>query len=268
MSFLIESSPDSEYVGLTNSVEIFLPVLNEEMVLPRSVAILCEFLAGNGCGCDWQIVIVDNGSTDNTLEVAKCLAQEYSNVRFMRLERRGRGLALRKAWLESTANILAYMDVDLSTDLSALPELVKAIKYEGCDIAIGSRLKNGARVVGRTVYREVISQAYSLIVRSLFSSAIRDFQCGFKAISHSAARELVPFVLDTGWFFDSELLLLAEKNNYRIKEIPVKWTDDLDSRVRIIPTVYGDLKGLLRLRIGGLSTASELLRQGHKPSTH
>ena len=236
-------------------------MLNEERDLPPSIATLHEFLSRSFGGYDWRIVIADNGSTDSTAEIAKHLSQEYANVGYVRLEQRGRGRALRKAWLESEADILAYMDVDLSTDLNALPELVKAVESEGYDMAIGSRLKKGARVVGRAAHREAISRAYSLIVRGMFWCGIRDFQCGFKAIRRGAAAGLVPLVEDTGWFFDSELLLLAEKNGYRTKEIPVRWTDDPDSRVRIIPTAYADVKGLLRLRFGGLRRASRLLRQ-------
>ena len=246
---------------MATSVEIVLPVLNEERDLPPSTATLHKFLSRSFGAYDWRIVIADNGSTDSTPEIAKHLSQEYGNVGYLRLEQRGRGLALRKAWLESEAEILAYMDVDLSTDLKALPELVEAIESEGYDIAVGSRLKTGARVIGRPAHRESISRVYSLMVRGMFFSAIRDFQCGFKAISRRAAADLVPLVEDTGWFFDSELLLLAEKNGYRIKEIPVNWTDDPDSRVRIIPTAYADVKGLLRLRFGGLRRASRLLRQ-------
>ena len=236
-------------------------MLNEERDLPPSTATLHKFLAGRFGNYDWRIVIADNGSTDSTQEIAEHLSQEYGNVGYLRLEQRGRGRALRTAWLESEADILAYMDVDLSTDLKALPELVEAIEFEGYDIAVGSRLKKGARVLGRPALRETISRVYSLMVRGMFLSGIHDFQCGFKAIRRQVADDLVPLVEDTGWFFDSELLLLAEKSGYRTKEVPVTWTDDPDSRVRIIPTAYADLKGLLRLRSGGLRRASKLPRQ-------
>ncbi len=172
------------------------------------------------------------------------------------MEQRGRGRALKRAWAESNADIVAYMDVDLSTDLSALPQTIAAVDGEGYDIAIGSRLKRGAQVMGRSFKRELISRSYSLIFRAMFLAGFQDAQCGFKAVSRRAADEVAPLVVDNGWFFDTEMLLIAEKNGYRIKEIPVKWTDDPDSRVKIISTAWEDIKGLLRLRFGGLRQAS------------
>ena len=234
-------------------------MLNEERGLAASTATLHTFLSNNLTGHQWRILIADNGSTDSTLDIAKGLAEEHSRVGYLHLDQRGRGRALSKAWLDGDADILAYMDVDLSTDLSAVPELVKAIDGEGYDLAIGSRLKGGAQVIGRPPHRELISRAYNLLVRSMFITRLRDYQCGFKAISRRAAQALVPLVQDTGWFFDSELLILAEKNGYRVKEVPVKWTDDPDTRVKIVSTAYGDFKGLLRLRFGGLRSASRLL---------
>ena len=236
-------------------------MLNEERGLAASTATLHTFLSNNLTGHQWRILIADNGSTDSTLDIAKGLAEEHSRVGYLHLDQRGRGRALSKAWLDSDADILAYMDVDLSTDLSAVPEMVKAIDGEGYDLAIGSRLKRGAQVIGRPPHRELISRAYNLLVRSMFITRLRDYQCGFKAISLRAAQALVPLVQDTGWFFDSELLILAEKNGYRIKEVPVKWSDDPDTRVKIVSTAYGDFKGLLRLRFGGLRSASRLLAE-------
>jgi glycosyltransferase involved in cell wall biosynthesis len=234
-------------------------VLNEEKDLPPSIAALHRFLSSDLGRYEWRITIADNGSTDSTPEVASRLASDYDRVGYLRLDKKGRGRALRKAWLESAADILAYMDVDLSTDLGAFPKLVGAIDTDGYDLAVASRLTKGARVIGRPLHREAISRAYSLIVRGMFLSSLRDYQCGFKAIRQKAARDLVPLVQDAGWFFDSELLLLAGANGYRTKEIPVKWTDDPDSRVRIASTAYGDMRGLLRLRLGGLRRASRLL---------
>ena len=244
---------------MATSVEIVVPVLNEEKDLPVATERLHQFLSGNLSGYDWRILIADNGSTDSTLDIAKRLSSDYCQVGYLHLDQRGRGRALQKAWMESGADIRAYMDVDLSTDLSALPKLVSAIASEGYDIAIGSRLKRDATVIGRHPHREFISRAYSLLVRGMFFLGILDYQCGFKAISRKTAWELVPLVRDTGWFFDSELLILAAKNGYRIKELPVLWTDDPDSRVRIVSTAYRDLKGLLRLRFGGLRKASQFL---------
>ena len=171
----------------------------------------------------------------------------------------GRGNAIRTAWLDSDADIVSYMDVDLATELSFLPHLLESIEAEGYDIAIGSRLTRGARVIGRPLRRELIARGYSLLFRSMFRTRFHDAQCGFKAMSSRAARMLLPLVQNNGWFFDTELLLLADKNGFRIKELPVTWADDPDSRVRVVPTAIEDLKGLMRLRLGGLRRASKRL---------
>ena len=180
------------------------------------------------------------------------------------MEERGRGRALRTAWLASEGDYLCYMDVDLSTELEAIPPLIDSLASRDYDLAIGSRLKSGANVVGRTLKREVVSRCYNLIIRSMFFVRFRDAQCGFKAIRRDAARELAPLVVDNGWFFDTELLILAEKNGYRIFELPVEWTDDPDTRVKIVKTAYDDMMGLFRLRFGGLRRASERLRDGRR----
>ena len=236
-------------------VDVVIPVLNEERALPVCVESLLQFL-GESSPYPFRIVVADNGSTDRTPEIAESLAQEHwPRVAWSRLEIRGRGRALRKAWLESDADILTYMDVDLSTDLSAFPPMVRAIGEEGFDLAVGSRLMKGSNVSKRTLKREITSRSYNVIIKAAFFTRFSDAQCGFKAISTSAAQALVPRVLDQGWFFDSELLILAEKGGYRIKDIPVRWVDDPDTRVRVVKTAIDDLKGLYRLRFGGVSRA-------------
>jgi len=228
-----------------NSVDVVVPVYNEEKALARSVAVLRDFLAEN-LSCRWQIVIADNGSLDGTLAVAEDLSQQYTDVRYIQLELKGRGRALRKAWLESDADVVSYMDVDLSTRLDAFPELIRALD-EGYDIAIGSRLMKGSRVK-RSLKREVASRGYNLLIKAMFRSSFSDAQCGFKAVKRDVAYELVPLIKDQAWFFDTELLLLAGMKGYRIKDVPVEWVEDEDTRVRIAKTAWEDIKGLLRLR--------------------
>ncbi|MCH2316951.1 MAG: glycosyltransferase family 2 protein [SAR202 cluster bacterium] len=241
---------------MKKTLDVVIPVLNEERALADSVNALAAFLSNNLNDYEWAVVVADNGSTDATPSICQSLSEQDSRVRHVRLEQRGRGRALKRAWAESDADIVAYMDVDLSTDLSALPQTIAAVDGEGYDIAIGSRLKRGAQVMGRSFKRELISRSYSLIFRAMFLAGFQDAQCGFKAVSRRAADDVAPLVVDNGWFFDTEMLLIAEKNGYRIKEIPVKWTDDPDSRVKIISTAWEDIKGLLRLRFGGLRQAS------------
>jgi glycosyltransferase involved in cell wall biosynthesis len=235
------------------SVDVVIPVLNEENALPRCIANLRQFL-DTRLEYPCRIVIVDNGSTDNTPAIAEDLTQRYSEVSWIHLDIRGRGRALRTAWLDSEAEVLTYMDVDLSTSLDAFPALVKAIAEERYDVATGSRLMKGSKVT-RSLKREITSRSYNMIIKTAFWNKFSDAQCGFKAISRKAADFLVPRIKDQGWFFDTELLLLAEKGGFQVKDIPVEWVDDPDSRVNIAKTARDDLMGLWRLRFGGISRA-------------
>lgn len=232
------------------AVDIVIPVLNEEKGLPQSMMILSQFLHDNLSRNPWRIVIADNGSTDNTGSVSEMLAQKYPGISYVYIPQRGRGRALRTAWLESDADIVSYMDVDLSTDLNSFPRLIQAIE-EGYDIAIGSRLSARAKV-RRSLKREVISRSYNMMIKSLFFVSFSDAQCGFKAVSRNAAQALVPLVKNNNWFFDTELLIIASKRGFRIREIPVDWVEDPDSRVKVLRTAWEDFKGLMRLRFGGI----------------
>ena len=194
----------------------------------------------------WRITIVDNASTDETWATARGLAARVPGVRAVHLGRKGRGLALRSAWLASDARIVAYMDVDLSTDLAALLPLVAPLVSGHSDVAIGSRLAPSSRVA-RGPKRELISRSYNLILRTVFGTHVRDAQCGFKAVRSDVARRLLPGVVDDAWFFDTELLLLAERNGLRIHEVPVDWVDDPDSRVDVRRTAMDDLRGVWRV---------------------
>jgi len=229
------------------SVDIVIPVYNEEHVLAESVATLRKFLS-QGFPYEYRIVVADNASTDSTLAVAQRLAQEQPDVASLHIPQKGRGRALRAAWLTSPADILSYMDVDLSTDLAAFPPLIEAIASEGYDIAIGSRLARGANI-RRSVKREVTSRTYNVMIKGMFFTRFSDAQCGFKAASRRAVQQLVPLIENDEWFFDTEMLILAEKAGYRIKEIPVRWLEDPDTRVNVPKTVWEDVRGLLRLRL-------------------
>ncbi|MBC7231771.1 MAG: glycosyltransferase family 2 protein [Chloroflexi bacterium] len=228
-------------------VDVVIPVYNEEKDLERSVHTLQQFLREH-VDYQWRIVIADNASRDRTLEIAQELSKRYpGEVTYIHLDQKGRGRALRKAWTESDADILSYMDVDLSTDLSAFPPLINSLIDSEYDVAIGSRLKKGAQVQ-RGLKREIISRIYNLIIKLMFCNKFSDAQCGFKAVTRRAVREIVPLIKDQAWFFDSELLLLAERLGYKIYEVPVKWRDDPDSRVNILNTAWEDIKGLFRVR--------------------
>ncbi len=234
------------------SVDVVIPVLNEEQALPGCVATLRSFLGEHLPGHTWRVTIADNGSTDGTLRVAEALAAEHpGQVGYFHLDQRGRGRALRRAWLESECDIVSYMDVDLSTGLEAFPIMVRAIAEEGYHVATGSRLLRGGQIQ-RSIKREFISRTYNLMVKAVFWTRFSDAQCGFKALSRQAAQVLVPAVVNNHWFFDTELLIIAEKRGFRVKDIPVRWSEDPDTRVKIASTALEDLRGLARLRFGGL----------------
>jgi putative flippase GtrA len=226
-------------------LDVVIPVYNEEADLERSVRRLHRHLAGH-FPYEARITIADNASTDGTWTIATRLAAELPRVRALHLDRKGRGRALRTAWMQSDASVLAYMDVDLSTDLNALLPLVAPLISGHSQVSIGRRLGPGVRVV-RGPKRELISRCYNLLLRLSLGARYQDAQCGFKAMRADVARELLPAVEDQSWFFDTELLTLAERAGLRIYEVPVDWTDDPDSRVDVMATALADLRGIWRM---------------------
>jgi putative flippase GtrA len=229
-------------------LDVVIPVYNEQAALANSVHRLHRHLRED-FPFPARITIADNASVDDTPAIAAQLAAELTDVRVVRLEQKGRGRALHAVWSTSDAAVLAYMDVDLSTDLAALAPLVAPLVSGHSDLAIGTRLGRGSRVV-RGAKREFISRCYNLILKSTLAARFSDAQCGFKAIRADVAQRLLPHIADTGWFFDTELLVLAERAGLRIHEVPVDWVDDTDSRVDIRSTAAADLRGIGRLLRG------------------
>jgi putative flippase GtrA len=246
-----ESRPDAAQAARAAGVPVLdmvVPVYNEQAALADSVRRLHRHLAEH-FPFRARITIADNASVDATPRIAAELAAELTDVRVVRLEQKGRGRALHAVSSTSDAPVLAYLDVDLSTDLSALAPLVAPLISGHSDLAIGTRLGRGSRVV-RGAKREFISRCYNLILKSTLAAGFSDAQCGFKAIRADVAQRLLPHIADTGWFFDTELLVLAERSGLRIHEVPVDWVDDPDSRVDIVATAAADLKGIGRLLRG------------------
>src|SRR3984957_14823799 len=249
----------------SSSIDITIPVLNEQRAIESTLSTLVSYLSAE-CPYDWRITVVDNGSTDRTWLLASSFVAADDRTRAIRLDRPGRGGALKEAWSTSSADVVAYMDVDLSTGLESLRPLLEPIVQGETDISIGSRLAPGA-ATERSVQREVISRIYNMIARRVLHYTVRDAQCGFKAMRASVARDLIPRIEDDGWFFDTELLVLAWRDGLRINEIPVHWVEDDDSRVRIIKTALDDLRGIWRLWRAGRTGRSAPRRVLDNPDT-
>lgn len=232
----------------TALVDVIVPVYNEEADLAASVLRLESYLA-ESFPYSYRIVIADNASTDGTWSIAQRLAARHRTVWAVHLDAKGRGRALRQVWLASDADVVAYMDVDLSTDLKALLPLVAPLVSGHSDLAIGTRLARGSRVA-RGPKREFISRTYNLILRASLGASFSDAQCGFKAIRRDVAQQLLPLVEDNNWFFDTELLVLAQRAGLRIHEVPVDWVDDPGTTVDIVATATEDLRGVWRLLRG------------------
>ena len=227
-------------------VDVVIPVFNEEVVLEASVRRVRQYV-DEALPFACRVTVADNASTDGTEQIGRRLATDLEGVRYLRLDAKGRGRALRTAWLGSDAAVVAYMDVDLSTDLSALLPLVAPLLAGHSEVAIGTRLHRASRVV-RGPKREIISRSYNRMLRTLLRAGFTDAQCGFKAVRRDVAAVVLPVVEDDEWFFDTELLLLAERLGMRVHEVPVDWTDDPDSRVAIVDTAVKDLRGMWRIR--------------------
>src|SRR3989344_6988417 len=231
------------------NVEITVPVYNEEEELEKNITKLSAFCSQNLKDYEWDITIADNASNDNTPVIAANLSKKDQRIRLFRLEEKGKGRAVKRAWSNSKADYCAYMDLDLSTDLKHLPNLLSALQ-KGYDIAIGSRLAKGANVEGRTILREFTSRTLNFFfIQMWFHTHFTDAQCGFKAVTRQVVDELIPKIKDNDWFFDGELLIVGEKSGYKIYEEPVHWIDNPGSTVRLVSTIWGDLKVMGRLLI-------------------
>ena len=229
------------------SVEITVPVYNEEKELEENISTLYSFCDKNLTKYNWHITIADNASTDNTPVIASTISKKNSKILSFRLEQKGRGRAVKRVWSQSKCDYCVYMDLDLSTDLVHLPNILRKLEA-GYDVAIGSRLAKGARVEGRTFIRELTSRTLNFFfIQFFFHTHFADAQCGFKGVTRKVVENLIPKVKDNEWFFDGELLIIDEKSGYKIYEEPVHWVDNPGSTVRLISTIWGDLMSIKRL---------------------
>lgn len=230
------------------TLDVVIPVYNEELELEERVNTLVGYLMTNLPDFSWKVTVADNASTDRTPAIGKKLEKKYPEVTYFRLEQKGRGRAVKTVWTASKADIVAYMDVDLSSDLKHFPSLVRSL-LRGYDIAIGTRNLGNSHVYGRNLLRTITSKGYIALIKLFFQVRFSDAQCGFKAVTRKVVTNLIPHIQDNAWFFDSELLIVGEKLGYRIYEEAVTWIDNPGSTVRVYKTAMGDLEGLKRLYI-------------------
>jgi len=226
-------------------LNVTLPVFNEASCLRESVSRVVRML--DTIEESFEVVIVDNGSTDETPQLAKRLAEEDPRIRMIRLEKAGRGAAIKRSWLLTRAQIVSYMDIDLSTDLACFPALIAPLRRQEAPLVVGSRLHKDADV-SRCWHRDSISRIYVKLVQHVLGDRLSDFQCGFKAADRRTIGAILPLVQNDSWFFDTELVFVAKRLGFRVSEVPVRWNEDRDSRVRILPTILEDLLGICRLR--------------------
>ncbi|MCX6784085.1 MAG: glycosyltransferase [candidate division WWE3 bacterium] len=228
-------------------LEIDMPVYNEEVDLPKNIPVLYDFCVANLQNYDWSIKIVDNASKDNTWNVVSELSLKYlGKVSGLKLDRKGRGWALRQAWTTSKADYVSYMDIDLSSDLATFPKLLRLLD-DGYDMAVGSRNMRESEVIGRTLLREIMSRTYITLVKLMHGTHVSDTQCGFKALRRSAFIKVEPVIENNLWFFDSEMVILFEKVSFKVKDVPIKWVDDRHTTVKIAKDSYEEFSGLTRL---------------------
>jgi len=226
-------------------IDIVIPVYNEEPLLEKNIKILNEFLHAN-LRHKYTIIIANNGSTDKTLKKAKELSRKYDEITYFHMDQKGRGGVIKRIWLESKADIVSYMDVDLSANLESFLKLVDSLIINKYDLAVGSRLMPGSKVK-RKFFRSTLTCVYNMLLKLIFSvKKFSDAQCGIKVLTKNTADELLPYVKNQNWFFDSELLLLAEKKDFRIKNIPLEWVERPESKVNILSTIGEDITGILR----------------------
>lgn len=230
-------------------VLIVIPIYNEEKILEKNILRLYNFLQNNNLE-NWQIVIADNASTDQSEKIGQKLNTNYQQIGYLKIPKRGKGIAIRTAWKKySDADIFTFIDADLSTDITFLPNLINAIAKENYDIAIGDRFDKNSKVK-RNLKRNIISLGYRFILKISLKTKINDLPCGFKAINKKILDNIVPLVKNNTWFFDSEIVLLAEKMGYKIKKIPIIWQENREKQnnTPLWSIIKEYLKEILRLK--------------------
>ncbi len=233
-------------------VEICLPVKNEENILAANLQRILDFCQKADFRFSWKIVGIINGSTDKTASIFLDFKNRYPGlIDYVEFGVSGRGRVLKKYWQESGADVLSYLDIDLAVLPDQLPALIQPIIDGKADLVIGSRLLAGSNT-RRSYLRETTSRFFNFLTHIFLPNKASDLQCGFKAIKADVFRKISPFVRDNYWFFDSELVILAQHFSYRLEEVPVDWAENRyrkrTSKVKVIRDIAKSLKDLLVFR--------------------
>jgi glycosyltransferase involved in cell wall biosynthesis len=229
--------------------EIVVPVYNEERQLKQSIMILYDFLNEKYPSSQWRVTIANNGSRDCTKEIALELTKKYENIKYFNLDEKGFGKAVKSVWRGSSYSILGFIDLDLATDLKHLPEAIDTFQDRDVDIVVGSRLLPESVVENRTLLREITSRVFNFILKKYLRVNYSDGMCGFKFIKKESYAKLSEFgVQNDGWFFSTELLIIADFLNLKMYELPIHWVDNEDSKVQLIDLVKKYLIEMRRVK--------------------
>ena len=232
---------------INEKVLIIIPTHNDEKIISKNIAYIDSYIKKNFTELkNYKIAVIENGSCDNTKIICKRLSKKYSNISFSYLIKKGRGGALRYAMKKNKADIYCYMDSDLSTNLSCFKNLIE--NMQSYDILIGTRYHPSSKIK-RGFRRLFLSKIYNKLVQLFFKVRFSDFQCGFKAFNKKVIKNLLPQIQDNSWFFDTEFLIIAYKNNYKIYELPIIWKESSNSSVKIFRDSIYHLIKLFELRI-------------------
>lgn len=231
-------------------IEIVIPVLNEEKSLRHQVLYLKDYLTTQKDQANtFVLTIADNGSTDCSPLIGTEIANSIEGVKYLKIDRRGVGLALKRSWLGSDADIIGFMDLDFATDLKHLEQCWEILKQKEFDIVCGTRNRKNSHVINRSFKRTLISRIFNILIKTIFRTKFTDGMCGFKFLK----RESLSIILENGigfddWFFSTELLIVGEYMNLNIYDLPVTWTDDRDSKVKIFELTKMYLIDIIRLK--------------------